>query len=263
MVNIDRVYQKVLALANKEQRGYITPQEFNLLADKAQMELINDYFHTIKTANLKPKNQTENSDEIGMVREKLNAIRTTKSYPLSAAPGADEGFYSILTYNTTTPDALDSHTIYMVATVRKPISGGGDGKEIMEVDNHTLRSMMSNPLTSPTRSRPVYIRANNTISSNTNNHNYQLQIYPAIEQFYPNVSIEYWMKPPRPNWGYVVVNQKALYNFNTSTNFFLHASEEEPLVMRILKLTGVTIEKPELQQSVMVDQQTTKQNQNS
>ena len=37
-VSIDTVYQRVLALANKEQRGYITPQEFNLLANQAQME---------------------------------------------------------------------------------------------------------------------------------------------------------------------------------------------------------------------------------
>ena len=33
-VNIDAVYQKVLALINKEQRGYLTPQEFKLLASK-------------------------------------------------------------------------------------------------------------------------------------------------------------------------------------------------------------------------------------
>ena len=39
MISINRVYQKVLAIANKEQRGYITPQEFNLFADKAQMEI--------------------------------------------------------------------------------------------------------------------------------------------------------------------------------------------------------------------------------
>ena len=48
-VNINRVYQKVLALANKEQRGYITPQEFNLLSDKAQLEIFDSYFHDIKT----------------------------------------------------------------------------------------------------------------------------------------------------------------------------------------------------------------------
>ena len=42
-VNIDNVYQKVLAIANKEQRGYITPQEFNLMADKAQNEIYDNY----------------------------------------------------------------------------------------------------------------------------------------------------------------------------------------------------------------------------
>ena len=39
MVNINSVYQKVLTLLNKEQRGYLTPQEFNLLADRAQNEI--------------------------------------------------------------------------------------------------------------------------------------------------------------------------------------------------------------------------------
>ena len=29
-IKVDTVYQRVLAIANKEQRGYITPQEFNL-----------------------------------------------------------------------------------------------------------------------------------------------------------------------------------------------------------------------------------------
>ena len=29
-IEIDVIYQRVLAIVNKEQRGYITPQEFNL-----------------------------------------------------------------------------------------------------------------------------------------------------------------------------------------------------------------------------------------
>ena len=32
-INVDTVYQKVLTIANKEQRGYITPQEFNLYSN--------------------------------------------------------------------------------------------------------------------------------------------------------------------------------------------------------------------------------------
>ena len=44
MINIDTVYQRVLAIANKEQRGYITPQEYNLLANQAQMQIFESYF---------------------------------------------------------------------------------------------------------------------------------------------------------------------------------------------------------------------------
>ena len=48
MVSVDNVYQKVLALANKEQRGYITPQEFNLFADHAQMDIFEQYFYDLE-----------------------------------------------------------------------------------------------------------------------------------------------------------------------------------------------------------------------
>ena len=39
-VSIDTVYQRVLSIANKEQRGYITPHEFNTFADQAQLEIL-------------------------------------------------------------------------------------------------------------------------------------------------------------------------------------------------------------------------------
>ena len=44
-ISIDTVYQRVLAIANKEQRGYVTPQEFNLMANQAQMSIFESYFY--------------------------------------------------------------------------------------------------------------------------------------------------------------------------------------------------------------------------
>ena len=38
-VNVNTVYQRVLAITNKEQRGYITPQEFNYMANQAQLDI--------------------------------------------------------------------------------------------------------------------------------------------------------------------------------------------------------------------------------
>ena len=45
-ISVDTIYQRVLALANKEQRGYVTPQEFNLLANQAQMTIFESYFYS-------------------------------------------------------------------------------------------------------------------------------------------------------------------------------------------------------------------------
>jgi len=39
MISIDTVYQRVLAIINKENRGYLTPQDFNLFANQAQLEI--------------------------------------------------------------------------------------------------------------------------------------------------------------------------------------------------------------------------------
>ena len=75
MIVIDTVYQKVLAITNKEQRGYITPQEFNFLADKAQVEIFESYFHDMKMAYHKPKNDSVHSDEIEILLEKLQMFR--------------------------------------------------------------------------------------------------------------------------------------------------------------------------------------------
>ena len=56
MVIINDVYQKVLAIANKEQRGYITPQEFNLFANQAQMDIFEQYFYDINQFGRVPGN---------------------------------------------------------------------------------------------------------------------------------------------------------------------------------------------------------------
>ena len=58
-----------------------------------------------------------------------------------------------------------------------------------------------------------------------------------------NVTCEVITKPSDAAWGYVVVNNKALYNANTSTNFTLHESEEDTLVIKILELAGIVMNK--------------------
>ena len=67
MVNIDTVYQRVLALANKEQRGYITPQEFNLFANQAQMDIFEQYFYDLNQFRRLPGNDTIYADMVDIL----------------------------------------------------------------------------------------------------------------------------------------------------------------------------------------------------
>tara|TARA_R100000353_G_scaffold175856_1_gene147443 strand:+ start:1024 stop:2076 length:1053 start_codon:yes stop_codon:yes gene_type:complete len=70
-ININTVYQKVLDIANKEQRGYITPNEFNSFADQAQMEIFDSYFYSSEAYGRTRPNDTEHSDRHDIIQEKI------------------------------------------------------------------------------------------------------------------------------------------------------------------------------------------------
>ena len=140
MVNINNVYQKVLVLSNKEQRGYITPLEFNRLADRAQLEIFESYFHDMKTALHKVPNQSEESDEVEMLLEKISVHRVIGD---------------AITVNTSTgvvDTASFASTPYRLSNIRF-------GNQVaQEVTQEELSDMMAHPLTRPSANRRVYVR---------------------------------------------------------------------------------------------------------
>ena len=71
-VNVNTVYQRVLAITNKEQRGYITPQEFNYLANQAQLYIFEQYFYDYNQFGRIPGNDTEYSDMLSILEEKIS-----------------------------------------------------------------------------------------------------------------------------------------------------------------------------------------------
>ena len=231
--NINRVYQKVLAIANKEQRGYITPQEFNLFADKAQMEIYNNYFHGIKMSDRKPKNQMDYSDELEMIEEKLHPFYVDEEVTLSTSQ----------TPNLTLP--INMHKLINITL---------NGNEVTQVNKHEIAYTQSHPLLKANTNRSVFVREDNNI----------VTIHPAPTTT-TTFEVSFYKRPATPNWTYVVVSGKALYNGSASDaqDFELHASEEENLVNRILMLAGVTIKQPDVYQAGMADIQLTKQQQNS
>ena len=225
MVNIDSVYQKVLALANKEQRGYITPQEFNLFANHAQIDIFEQYFYDLNQFDRSKENDLEYSGMMNILEEKVSVFEKFK-VAMSAMSGNE----------ATLPTDL-----YRLGTVF--YGAAGYDVEVEKVGKKELEYMLRTSLAAPVDARPVYVRKSDTL----------LKIFPAspsTSYSTSNITCNYIKKPTKVVWTYNVVAGNALYNSTAADaqNFELHASEETELVYKILELAGITLNKPGLVQ---------------
>jgi len=221
MILIDTVYQKVLAIANKEQRGYITPQEFNLFANQAQMEIFEQYFYDINQFKRTPGNSTEYSDIVGMLEEKISAFEKFKIAPSSVSG-------SVLTLPS---DLHRLGTVFSTLATSNPV--------VEKIDKKNLQLILNSPLTAPTDSRPVFIHQAPTAAGVS-----QIKIFPAASSYSTgNTSVNYIKKPTTVKWTYVVINDKAVHNSGATDlqNFELLESEESELVIKILQLAGISM----------------------
>ena len=179
-VNIDTVYQKVLAMANKEQRGYITPQEFNLYADQAQMDIFERYFHDIRESEGRMQTDTEFSNPLNMLEEKLSVFRVNDAtiYPTSTA--------GVITLPT---DLYRLGEIYYCrmdpynANIRHIQQI--EIEEIKKKDIGLILNMTNNP-SHVSAYRPTYVRLTDTT----------IQVYPNAHQINAgnNPNINEWSK---------------------------------------------------------------------
>ena len=219
-ISIDRVYQKVLALANKEQRGYITPQEFNLFADHAQMDIFEQYFYDLEQRQRAPGNELDYADMVTNLEEKISMFETNNQTVGVQTTG--EVYLS-----------SDLSDLYRLGVVQATYSGKPT-KIAEQVRLNEISKYENSPLGTWTESRPVYSKFSTT---NT----------PVVIKIYPipaSASVSYTRKPKKPNWTYLISGSKnALYNPSATDHqdFELHSSEENNLVLKVLQLAGISI----------------------
>jgi hypothetical protein len=222
-VNINTVYQRVQSIANKEQRGYVTPLEFNRFANQAQLEIFEQYFYDLDQYLRRSGNDTRYADPVDTLEEKISLF---------------EKFNATLSYN-------GSNEVFTLPTdIYKVNSLWYNNTEIEHVSNKDITNILASNLTLPTNNHPVY----------TKNY-YGIVVYggstasPYYEKKNSDVKMSYIIKPAVVNWGYVLdANNDALYNSTASTNFELHASEEPNLVIKILELAGVAMKAQDIYQ---------------
>ena len=207
MVNIDDVYQKVLAIANKEQRGMITPQEFNLFADQAQLQIFEQYFYDFSQFNRVPGNDSSYADMLDILQEKISIFEQS-----------NQPIFNGVTLPT--PTDFKIHKLQLVKYNNTIV------EYISKKDYYQLKDT---PLCKPTDKNPIYVKNSSGIAVFGN------------EQLIENITCDYIRTPHTPNWAYVVVGDQGLYDGSNATHFDLHPSEEGNLVFKILSLAGISM----------------------
>lgn len=149
-VSIDTVYQRVLSVANKEQRGYVTPQEFNLFANQAQMDIFEQYFYDLNQFSRLKGNNTEYADMVTILEEKINIFKKLNQ--------------AVTIINEFGDGTLPSD-VYRLGTLSRLALTNVEGsvQAIIELvtENDYIKFNRS-PLAKPTIKRPVYTRTSST-----------------------------------------------------------------------------------------------------
>ena len=212
-VSINTVYQRVLAITNKEQRGYITPQEFNYMANQAQLDIFEQYFYDLNQFARIPGNSTEYSDMLDILEEKISLFEKTDQ---------------AVTSGTTLPNDL-----YRLGSV---LYNGIDTEGVSQKDWLYIKK---SPLSKPSSNFPVYVRNSEAAS---------IKVY-ADSITTPEatgVTCNYVKAPALVEWGFDSTTGLYDDNANKTTDFELHPSEETELVIKVLALAGIVLKGPGL-----------------
>ena len=215
-VSVDTVYKTVLLILNKEQRGYMTPDEFNKIGSQVQREIFEKYFEDLNQQVRVPQTDMEYSDRVAITDEKIAEFKKE-----ATASGVNP---------FTLPDTLYRlGSVTYEETNKLPV-------ELQRIGRAEFYNIRKSPLTAPTKKHPIYLYEDN-----------QLIVYPEISS---GVKVQYVEKPIDIVWAYTLGSVgQFLFDQNSATDFKLHNSEQTELVLNILLYAGIVIRDPQIVQA--------------
>jgi hypothetical protein len=209
---INSVRATVMSAANKNNFGYITPEDFNLFAKQAQMSIFEDYFYQYNLWIIKQNARQSGSGYSDIVKNIENVI---------------DGFSTIstLTNVSTTSNFNIPADCYYLNSLRYGT------KEIDKVTADKILYLNSSNLTSPSVLYPAYV-LNDSLAT----------VYPTTIS--SGVSLQYIRYPRDPKWTYInIVAGEPVFDQSASDyqDFELPLSDEPLLVSKILEFAGLSI----------------------
>jgi len=115
-INVNTVYQTVLLILNKEQRGYMTPLEFNKIGTQTQLEIFETYFESLNQQIRVPQTNVDYADRVLNLDEKISIFKTT-GIPTYTAPSFSLPSESGLAQSTETITTVAGTTAYTFSSI--------------------------------------------------------------------------------------------------------------------------------------------------
>jgi len=218
---INDIRNTVLAVLNKNNYGYISPQDFNLYAQQAQMDLFEDYFYAYNYQVNKENQRTSGTGYADIKKGYAEVIDFfSVTFNLSQV-GANLDKFFLPSISTTGSDYYLINKIFIGST------------ELERIEQSKILLLNSSPLTAPSTMFPAYTTEASTAT-----------IYPE-PLVTTNVACQYIRYPKPPKWTYVDLGSGSEPVFDQTQpdyqDFELFPDDATDLTMKILQYAGVSI----------------------
>lgn len=252
-VNVNTVYETVLYLLNKEQRGYITPEEFNQIATQVQMEIFQEYFSDANQLIRKDQMNTQNDSEF---------FNHVKNIEYKLYPFQKEVLFS---YSLVDKAWTTTENVYKIGDVIATYVNNPTLESVAELTTVKDYNLITrSKLTQPTKSYPLFY-ASSLTNLVTQDKTSSLKVFPKPDTLLCNILTS----PSNVYWGYSIgsVGQfsynnslRTATNVNGSLNFELDISEQSNIILNVLKYCGLIINNGNVIQAAMGEIQQDKVN---
>jgi len=236
MASVNTVYTALKNLANKDQRGFITPAVFNSFAGVAQLNVYNNLFDKLALGNAARTRQLSGEREtapLKQIREDL--ARFAKESTISQTSSTDQTFAKPADLGRII-SAKTFGTFVLSQTTSIPID--------LIYDEAKIEYILRSTLSVPTETRPVALVSD------------VLEVYPTSIK---KIKLRYYKLPESvaavspqgrstnpPTFGYITSTNVEIYNPATSFDFELPDQYVPELVIEIAKMVGVNLRDSEV-----------------
>ena len=239
-INVNTVYQTVLLILNKEQRGYMTPTEFNSVATQVQLEIFEKYFDDLNQQLRVPQADTDYADRQENIDEKLAIFKTFGDATYTTVGGLS---YFVLPITDTYGDSV---SFYRLGNVLY-----NDEKIVQRLDRHEFYYANQSRLTKPSTINPAYLYENQ-------------KLFVKPTSIIDKIKVDYIRKPNNVEWTFTTGNLGQYQNNSlTSVDFELHESEQTEVVLKVLLYAGIVIRDPQIVQAAAAQVQADEVNKKS